>query len=292
MQVEAHRAFVGALWQTGQASHDVVLDGKGDTCVSTLCPGPTAPEEGVAGTHFFQLALFEEPGLTECRIFDEYVPPEGDGKTSLLSTEGLTEKKDLLSKKAKSMRAMRRISKHQPTFSTAAFPNEADAIYKEANLLLPRYFDNESRLLELLTEKAFVEMTDGLRLRTLHWQFKGSLEPPRVVSMRTEEAIGKDNIFAQVTVRFLTQQVLAIYDRFGRLLFGHPTSPVDVLEYIVFENHITDAFGQWRIHGKIVPPWARVMATPNKTHRLLPGADKTPADSESQLSSTADSTHA
>nr|VZI15966.1 unnamed protein product [Spirometra erinaceieuropaei] len=73
------------------------------------------------------------------RIFDEYVPPEGDGKTSLLSTEGLTEKKDLLSKKAKSMRAMRRISKHQPTFSTAAFPSEADAIYKEANLLLPRY---------------------------------------------------------------------------------------------------------------------------------------------------------
>ncbi|KAL7061728.1 hypothetical protein AAHC03_01037 [Spirometra sp. Aus1] len=226
------------------------------------------------------------------RIFDEYVPPEGDGKTSLLSTEGLTEKKDLLSKKAKSMRAMRRISKHQPTFSTAAFPSEADAIYKEANLLLPRYFDNESRLLELLTEKAFVEMTDGLRLRTLHWQFKGSLEPPRVVSMRTEEAIGKDNIFAQVTVRFLTQQVLAIYDRFGRLLFGHPTSPVDVLEYIVFENHITDAFGQWRIHGKIVPPWARVMVAPNKTHRLLPGADKTPADSESQLSATADRTQA
>ncbi|VDN14988.1 unnamed protein product [Dibothriocephalus latus] len=50
-------------------------------------------------------------------------------------------------------------------------------------------------------------MTDGLRLRTLHWEFGGSLEPPRVVSMRTEEAIGKDNIFAQVTVRFLTQQV-------------------------------------------------------------------------------------
>ncbi|VDL97548.1 unnamed protein product [Schistocephalus solidus] len=220
------------------------------------------------------------------RIFDEYVPPEGDGKASILSAEGLSEKKDLLSKKAKSMRAMRRISKHQPTFNTAAFPSEADAIYKEANILLPKYFDNESRLLELLTEKAFVEMTDGLRLRTLEWQFKGSLEPPRVVSMRTEEAIGKDNIFAQVTVRFLTQQVLAIYDRFGRLLFGHPTSAVDVLEYIVFENHITDAFGQWRIHGKIVPPWARVMTAPNRTHKLLPASNKMTADSEGQLNTT------
>lgn len=50
-------------------------------------------------------------------------------------------------------------------------------------------------------------MTEGLKLRTLHWEFAGSLEPPRVVSCRTEEAMGKDNMFGQVTVRFHTQQV-------------------------------------------------------------------------------------
>ncbi|KAM7540935.1 hypothetical protein Aperf_G00000026419 [Anoplocephala perfoliata] len=205
------------------------------------------------------------------RIFDEYVPPEGDGKSSLLSTEVVTEVKDSIVKKAKTSRAAARIKKHKPTFTTAGFPSEADAIYKEVLSLLPKFYDNEERLLELTTEKAFAEMTEGLKLRTLHWLFAGSIEPPRVVSCRTEEAIGKGNMFGQVTVRFHTQQILAIYDRFGRLLFGHPTSAVDVLEYVVFENYITDEYGRWRIHGKVVPPWVRGFAAcPQKTRRLPP----------------------
>ncbi|VUZ42285.1 unnamed protein product [Hymenolepis diminuta] len=89
------------------------------------------------------------------RIFDEYVPPEGDGKSSLLSTEMVTEMKDTVVKKAKTSRAAVRIKKHKPTFSTASFPSEADAIYKEVLSLLPKFYDNEERLLELTTEKAF-----------------------------------------------------------------------------------------------------------------------------------------
>ncbi len=60
------------------------------------------------------------------------------------------------------------------------------------------------------------EMTQGLHLRTLHWQFKESLEPPRVVNCRTEEILGKGNMFAQVTVRFHTEQV-------SRLVFPSQT---------------------------------------------------------------------
>lgn len=64
-------------------------------------------------------------------------------------------------------------------------------------------------------------------------------------------------------------QILAIYDRFGRLIYGHPSSPVDVLEYVVFESHITDEYGRWRIHGKVIPAWARVdLAASQKTRRL------------------------
>ncbi|VDK34316.1 unnamed protein product [Taenia asiatica] len=140
------------------------------------------------------------------RIFDEYVPPEGDGKSSLLSTGTITDVRDSVVKKAKTTRAALRIRKHKPTFSTSSFPSEADAIYKEVHTLLPKFYDNQERILELTTEKAFVEMTEGLKLRTLHWEFVGSLEPPRVVSCRTEEAMGRDNMFGQVTVRFHTQQ--------------------------------------------------------------------------------------
>ena len=46
-------------------------------------------------------------------------------------------------------------------------------------------------------------------------------------------------------------QTLAIYDRFGRLMFGDPESPRNVLEYVVFERHISHPYGLWRIHGKL-----------------------------------------
>lgn len=29
----------------------------------------------------------------------------------------------------------------------------------------------------------------------------------------------------------------------------------DVLEYVVFEKHIANEYGRWRIHGKIIPDW-------------------------------------
>nr|VZI52167.1 unnamed protein product [Spirometra erinaceieuropaei] len=65
-RAEAHMAIVSALRQTGQSSHDVSPDGKGDARVPSLCLGPTVPEEGMADTHLLQLALFGEPGLAEC----------------------------------------------------------------------------------------------------------------------------------------------------------------------------------------------------------------------------------
>ncbi|KAH9286822.1 39S ribosomal protein L45, mitochondrial [Echinococcus granulosus] len=78
--------------------------------------------------------------------------------------------------------------------------------------------------------------------------------------------------------RWYVNKILAIYDRFGRLLYGHPSSPVDVLEYVVFENYITDEYGQWRIHGKVAPAWARgfaAVAAPRKTYRLVSFPDPT-----------------
>lgn len=61
--------------------------------------------------------------------------------------------------------------------------------------------------------------------------------------------------FYQVTVRFHTQQTLAVYDRFGRLSYGSEVVAKDVLEYVVFENHVANAYGKWRIHDKVIPDW-------------------------------------
>ena len=54
---------------------------------------------------------------------------------------------------------------------------------------------------------------------------------------------------------FLFSQTLAIYDRFGRLMYGGENLIKDCLDYVVFEKHLSDEYGRWRLHGKIVPEW-------------------------------------
>ena len=39
-------------------------------------------------------------------------------------------------------------------------------------------------------------------------------------------------------------------------MYGQEDVPKDVLEYVVFEKHLTNPYGSWRMHGKVVPPWA------------------------------------
>lgn len=108
-----------------------------------------------------------------------------------------------------------------------------------------------------------------------------SLEPPRVVHVRCDSLVNRGNLYGQVTVRmhtrqvrplpplalpssnllpaqrtFLFLQILAIYDRFGRLMYGGEETPKDILEYVVFERYLVNPYGTWRMHGKIVPEWA------------------------------------
>jgi large subunit ribosomal protein L45 len=54
-------------------------------------------------------------------------------------------------------------------------------------------------------------MVHGLETKTIRWKFVQSLEAPRVVHVRTTEIMSKDNLYAQVTVRFHSQQVGGIH---------------------------------------------------------------------------------
>ena len=150
---------------------------------------------------------------------------------------------------------------------------------------------------DCVTEQSYPLMTDGLRFSTLRWQFIKSLEPPRVVHARCTDVVTKENVFAQVdlyfhlcppsfhlqswtsillqvTVRFHTQQTLAIYDRFGRLIHGSEIVAKDVLEYVVFEKHIANQYGKWRIHEKIIPDWMPPPAVGMRTYvKKMPVSD-------------------
>lgn len=47
-----------------------------------------------------------------------------------------------------------------------------------------------------------------------------------------------------------TFQKRMLYDRYGRLLSGSE-EPKEVIEYVVFENHIAREGSTWRLHDKV-----------------------------------------
>nr|CAG4649674.1 EOG090X0DDP [Scapholeberis mucronata]SVE93875.1 EOG090X0DDP [Scapholeberis mucronata] len=197
-------------------------------------------------------------------VFEPYIPPEGDGKLSALSLGGAKQSVELLSKKSKSMMAVRKIRSYDEDFSPKDFSDEAQDIYIRAHEALAK--KDYDTLHDYVTELSFPLMTHDLRFCTLKWQFLKSLEPPRVVHVRCTDIVTKENIFSQVTVRFHTQQLLALYDRFGRLLYGSEVIAKDVLEYVVFEKHLSNTYGKWRIHEKIIPDWMPPREPGNKTY--------------------------
>lgn len=115
----------------------------------------------------------------------------------------------------------------------------------------------EDEIFDFVTEKAYAEMVHNIERKTIRWEVVKTLEEPYCVRVRCEKGMDGTDLWAQVTIRFHTQQIVAIFDRFGRLMAGSENIVKDVLEYVVFENHISDVYGRWRIHGKIIPDWVK-----------------------------------
>ncbi|XP_041983045.1 probable 39S ribosomal protein L45, mitochondrial [Aricia agestis] len=200
-------------------------------------------------------------------VFEPYVPPEGDGKASLVSTTRAKQTVQLLEKKSKSMMAVRKIKTYEEDFDAKEFALKAQDIYIKAHESLAN--GDKHALRTFVTEKAYPEFRHNSFSKTIRWKFLDSLEPPRVVHARCTDVISKENIFGQVTVRFHTRQQLAVYDRFGRLLHGSEILAKDVLEYVVFEKHLANLYGTWRVHDKIIPDWAPPK-DPSKLTRIAP----------------------
>ncbi|XP_033198616.1 mitochondrial ribosomal protein L45 [Bombus vancouverensis nearcticus] len=217
-------------------------------------------------------------------IFDSYVAPEGDGKFSPINRTGAKQKFEFIEKKSKSFMALRKIKTYEDNYSSDTFRENLLNVYKKAHEALCR--KDQDEILQYVTETAYPLMIHNVANKTIVWKFLESLEPARIVHARVTSLISRSNLFAQVTIRFHTQQLLCIYDRFGRLLLGSETVKKDVLDYIVFEKHISNVYGTWRIHGKIIPNWL----TPNEisaTTYILPKKKEEPSSSDSAVESVA-----
>lgn len=186
-------------------------------------------------------------------VLDPYVPPEGDGKFSVLSKTGVTQKATHVKQKTSSFMALRKIKSYEDNFDLPTFAEEAQDIYIKAHELLAS--NEKEKLLDYVTEFAYPIMTFQRDLKTIKWSFIKSNDIPDVIQIRTQSLIEKTNMFAQITLRLNTRQILAIYDRFGHLMYGSDAIVKDVLEYVVFEKNISDYNGRWRLHAKIIPDW-------------------------------------
>ncbi|OQR75902.1 putative 39S ribosomal protein L45 [Tropilaelaps mercedesae] len=200
----------------------------------------------------------EKPIFMACTgtVVEPYVPPEGDGKASFLSKVGALQRMKQLEKKGKSMLQLRKLRQFDEDFELDDFAELASRIYVDCHSALAK--GDKKKLEKLVTEKCYPEIIANTEMKTLRWSLVKSIEPARVVHIRTQNLIKDDNVFAQVTVRLHTQQTLAVYDRFGQLMQGSEAIVKDVLEYVVFEKHLSNVYGEWRIHGKIIPEWQPV----------------------------------
>ncbi|XP_065169106.1 large ribosomal subunit protein mL45-like [Atheta coriaria] len=221
-------------------------------------------------------------------VFEAYVPPEGDGKVSPISVQGAKQSIQFLEKKTKTMMAIRKIRTFDEDFDTPEFCKQAEAIYIKSHECLAENGDIDN-IIDYVTERAYPEVVHNSKGKTIRWKHLKNIELPRVVHARCTDIVSKENVFAQLTVRFHTQQMLAIYDRFGRLMHGSEILAKDVLEYVVFEKHLANEYGKWRVHYKIIPDWmpprepsettykkivAPVTETPEKVEALEDGVKK------------------
>ncbi|XP_018575659.1 probable 39S ribosomal protein L45, mitochondrial [Anoplophora glabripennis] len=186
-------------------------------------------------------------------VFEPYVPPEGDGKISPVSKQGAMQNIQFLQKKSRTMMAIRKLRQYDEDFDTPDFCKEATKIYIKMHEMMAA--NDKDDIIKVVTERAYPEVMNNIENKTIHWKYIKDIELPRVVYARCTDIISKENVFAQITVRFHTQQILAVYDRFGRLMHGSEIIAKDVLEYVVFEKHVANQYGIWRVHAKIIPDW-------------------------------------
>jgi len=212
-------------------------------------------------------------------IVDQYVPAEGDGKASLISLTGTKQVTDKVKGKGKTMLSIRKIRKYEDEFDPKEWVEEAEVTYIKAHEALAN--DDEDSLHKYVTEKCYPEMSYMAKRKTIRWKYIKTIEPPRVVHARHADIVTKDNMFGQLTVRFHSQQTLAVYDRFGRLIHGNENVVKDVLEYCVFEKHLSNLYGTWRLHGKLIPDWKPKNENYGVlTHRVMPQQADNSQDSE------------
>ena len=66
------------------------------------------------------------------------------------------------------------------------------------------------------------------------------------------------------------------------MIHGSEVVAKDVLEYVVFEKHLSNIYGLWRLHSKIVPDWLPAREPGRLTFKIPKEEPKTEKEAESK----------
>ena len=69
-------------------------------------------------------------------------------------------------------------------------------------------------------------------------------------------------------------------------MHGSDAVPKDCLEFVVFEKHLSDTLGRWRLHGKIDVPWLSTQNTIVKTSKDNQESKENKDDEKESVSTT------
>jgi len=189
------------------------------------------------------------------QIFSSYIPLEK--KNSLVSRQGLGQRWESFKAMLMSTYGVAMIKRKVKPFKAVDFSKIAQQKFIDVNTALQK---NDRHHEEIMKEHATLMIIRALKSqfqnpgKTLYWKFVQEIDRPRIVHARVASIFEKDNLFAQVTVRLHTEQILAVKDRYNRTLTGDATKGKRVIDYVVFERHLNDPYGRWRICGKLNHP--------------------------------------
>ncbi|XP_058954845.2 large ribosomal subunit protein mL45 [Pocillopora verrucosa] len=189
--------------------------------------------------------LIESPGV----IFSDYLPIR---RYYFFTPRGIKERWNAFKNGFWTIYSLVYIRRHIKPFKLTDFGPSAQEIYIAANEALAR--KSKKDLQEVVTNSVYRALSNEFfpPNKNLHWRFVSAVTRPQVVHVRVGQVQTKDNLFAQITVKIHSKQVMAVKDRYGRHISGSDKLPKQVIDYVVFELPLTSTkYGTWKVCGKL-----------------------------------------
>ncbi|XP_068749732.1 large ribosomal subunit protein mL45-like isoform X1 [Montipora capricornis] len=190
--------------------------------------------------------FIDSPGM----IFSDYLPIR---RFFFFTPAGLKERWNAFKNGLWTIYSLAHVKKHCKPFKLKEFAKDAQDLYIEVNNAVMR--KDKQRLQDLATSSTYLSLRKEFFIpdKNIHWRFVSAVSRPKVVHVRANPVEEKTNVFAQATVRIHSKQVFAIKDKHGRHVKGSDKQVKEVVDYVVFERHLTNKYGKWRVCGKLFP---------------------------------------